>query len=182
MKLLYLLILIKKKRESAIKWFPFSFFSPAVLPASSPIDSTAERIVGGGSAIAGQFPFIVSLRTVSSNKHFCGGTIHSSRYVLTAAHCVDKQVSLNVKVVTGAVLLSSGGSSYSVTTITMHPNYNAYTYLNDVAVIRTASSIVFMEQVQPIPITSNFVDNNLNTVAVGWGMTTVRNYYSNEPL
>lgn len=84
------------------------------------------------------------------------------------------RVSLNVKVVTGSVLLSSGGSSYSVTTITSHPNYNAYTYLNDISVLKTSSSITYTEKVQPLPISVNFVDQNINAVAVGWGLTSVR--------
>lgn len=84
------------------------------------------------------------------------------------------RVSLNVKVVTGSVLLSSGGSSYSVTTVTSHPNYNAYTYLNDISVLKTSSSITYTEKVQPLPISVNFVDQNINAVAVGWGLTSVR--------
>ena len=130
--------------------------------------------MGGGSATPGQFPFIVSLRTVSSNSHFCGGTIHTIRYVFTAAHCVAQKVSLNVKVVAGSTLLSSGGISYSVSTITSHPNYNAYMLANDVAVLRTSSAMSFTSQlVQPIAISADFIAHNLMAVAGGWGVTTV---------
>lgn len=122
----------------------------------------------------GQFPFIVSLRTISSDSHFCGGTIITGgRYILTAAHCLDGKVSLNVKMVTGSILLSSGGVSYSVKSMVSHPNFNKYTFLNDIGVVMTASSITFTEQVQPIGISANFVEHNKNAVAVGWGMTTV---------
>lgn len=86
---------------------------------------------------------------------------------------MTNKVSLNVKVVTGSILLSSGGSSYSVTSITSHPNYNAYTYLNDISVVKTSSSISFTEQVQPLPISANFVEHNTIAVAVGWGLTSV---------
>lgn len=130
-------------------------------------------MVGGSSANAGQFPYVVSLRTASNNRHFCGGTIHTARYVLTAAHCMANKVSLNVRVVAGSVSLSSGGTSYPVSTITSHPNYNAYTYLNDIAVLRTSSSITFTDSVQPLAISATFVAHNINTVAVGWGMTSV---------
>lgn len=129
--------------------------------------------MGGGSATAGQFPYIVSLRSVSSGAHFCGGTIHTSRYVITAAHCVANKVSMNVRVVAGSTFLSSGGATYSVAAITSHPNYSAYTYLNDIALLKTSSSITYSEQVKALPITANFVEPNRNAVALGWGLTTV---------
>lgn len=47
------------------------------------------RIIGGQNAEDGQFPYQVSLRTKLSNKHFCGGSIISSRFILTAAHCSE---------------------------------------------------------------------------------------------
>lgn len=83
------------------------------------------------------------------------------------------KVSLNVKVVAGSINLTAGGASYAVTSITSHPNYNAYTYLNDISVLKTSSSIAFSEQVRPLPISANFVEYNIHAVALGWGLTTV---------
>ncbi|TNN48417.1 Transmembrane protease serine 3 [Liparis tanakae] len=45
-----------------------------------------SRIVGGNSSEPGQFPWQVSLHFGS--EHLCGGSIITSRWVLTAAHCV----------------------------------------------------------------------------------------------
>ncbi|GJQ80528.1 hypothetical protein Trydic_g12419 [Trypoxylus dichotomus] len=45
------------------------------------------RIVGGSNAPAGEYPFMISLRS-SGNAHFCGGTLLNSLNVLTAAHCI----------------------------------------------------------------------------------------------
>lgn len=47
-----------------------------------------ERVIGGSDAQEGQFPYQVSLRV--GGLHVCGGTIISSHFILTAAHCVEK--------------------------------------------------------------------------------------------
>lgn len=44
------------------------------------------RIVGGNLSVEGQFPWQVSLHF--KNEHLCGGSIISSYWVVTAAHCM----------------------------------------------------------------------------------------------
>ena len=59
---------------------------------SSIVDAGDERlgkrmIVGGWEALPNEFPYLVSLLWFGS--HFCGGSIASSRHIITAAHCVE---------------------------------------------------------------------------------------------
>lgn len=49
-----------------------------------------ERIVGGGTAQPGQFPWQVSVRR--NGYGICGGSIISPTEVITAAHCVNSYV------------------------------------------------------------------------------------------
>jgi len=44
-------------------------------------------IVGGTNALDGAHPYIVSLR-LHKVSHFCGGSIISKHYILTAGHCL----------------------------------------------------------------------------------------------
>ena len=44
------------------------------------------RIVGGEPSLDGQWPWQVSL-VDKAGHHFCGGTLVSSEFVVTAAHC-----------------------------------------------------------------------------------------------
>lgn len=51
-------------------------------------DRNLERVIGGSDAQEGQFPYQISLRV--GGEHVCGGTIISNKFILTAAHCVEK--------------------------------------------------------------------------------------------
>lgn len=49
------------------------------------------RIVGGQEAVPHAYPYQVGIYvTFVGKKDFCGGSLVSPNYVLTAAHCVDK--------------------------------------------------------------------------------------------
>ena len=54
--------------------------------------ATVDRVVGGKSALRGQYPWQAQIRafndTVKAWGHYCGGVIISERFVLTAAHCM----------------------------------------------------------------------------------------------
>src|SRR5258707_5638319 len=57
-------------------------------------DSTEQRIVGGSDTSIEKNPWQVAIVAAiipqDSRAQFCGGSIIASRWVLTAAHCVDE--------------------------------------------------------------------------------------------
>ena len=174
-------------KTSVTFWIVFSWFgaiaqatwTPAV--TSSPIQDpisffhlSAGRmrplIVGGDEATPGEFPFIVSLQ---ASRHFCGGSLIASNWILTAAHCV--QGGGVRRVVIGAHDLSrlEQAEVFQPKRVIPHPQYNATKTDFDYALIQLDGN----SQFPPIRLASeNLNEQEFNgnppllTVA-GWGAT-----------
>lgn len=132
-----------------------------------------ERNFGGAAASIGQFPYQVSLRKNNGTTHFCGGSIITKRFILTAAHCTQGPSSKpqNVQIVVGTHLRSSGGTCYALNQIVNHPEYKAETKENDIAVLRTKFYIKFTKLVKPIPLPRTDVpeQGDFPAISSGWG-------------
>lgn len=130
----------------------------------------APKIVGGTDASASDNPFQVALlnRSFSNNysAQFCGGTLVSETFVVTAAHCSDFIAAANVQVLTGARRLDGTGVRRNVVRITIHPGWNPVTFDNDVAVWQLASAA------SGIPVATLATDDGqvgADLLATGWG-------------
>ncbi|XP_028174858.1 transmembrane protease serine 9 [Ostrinia furnacalis] len=92
------------------------------------------RIIGGRPAPPGKWPWQV----VVLNRYkeaFCGGTLVSLRWVVTAAHCVRKK--LYVRLGEHDLLTRGPGEmELRVTEAVVHPHYDPDTVVNDVALLR----------------------------------------------
>lgn len=119
----------------------------------------------------GDFPYQASLRT-ASNGHFCGGFIHTNRWVVSAAHCTFLRTIATTRVVVGTVLRSAGGILHTTDLIRNHPSYNSLTLANDISLVRTASPMVFNDNVKAIPLGRTHIGSGVPAVATGWGQTS----------
>ncbi len=102
-------------------------------------DSAADgRIVGGSVAPNATHKFQVGLLTKNVadnfNAQFCGGTLISANFIVTAAHCSDSSTPSQVQVLTGTQDLDGTGVRRNVVAIHIHPNWNPNTFDNDVSV------------------------------------------------
>ncbi|KAF2364076.1 CUB domain [Trinorchestia longiramus] len=101
----------------------------------------ASRIVGGEEASVDEYPWMVSLG-VGYQGQFCGGTLISNDWIVTAAHCISEDLPQNpenLEVGLGYHSLASPTSSSITRTarqVIPHPDYNDRTLNNDIALIR----------------------------------------------
>ncbi|KAK3731505.1 hypothetical protein QZH41_008533 [Actinostola sp. cb2023] len=139
---------------------------------------TRARIIGGRRADRGAHPWQVMLWNKSKGKHFCGGTLVSDSWVLTAAHCVSKiLVPSNVRLRLGKHVRTrseKNEQSIDADMIQIHPNFDLTIYDSDIALIRMSKKVIFTDYIQPICLPSSASDfslvsvNHTGTIS-GWG-------------
>ncbi len=141
-------------------------------------DSGNERIIRGVEAVPHSQPWLVSLRTVTSNGmlagHNCGGALITDQHVLTAAHCVDGSNPQSLAVVVGLHNLYSyeAENVFFVENLFVH---NGYSNLNsivkdDIAILKLNKKIRKSDTISTIclPWYDDFLVGS-NVLISGWG-------------
>ncbi|KAH8364950.1 hypothetical protein KR200_006078, partial [Drosophila serrata] len=143
----------------------------------------SPRIVGGTKATTGQFPHQISLRRRGS--HTCGGSIISSTYILTAAHCVKSGNNVaparQLSILAGSLQLSGGGGeTRQVAAVHVHPKYRGDGY--DVAVLRLTQPINLNANAKVIELSSEDPPTDASVYISGWGYISNSGPISNDLL
>jgi len=131
-----------------------------------------ERIVGGEQATPYEFPWIVDMRQTG---HYCGGSIISPEWVVTAAHCSTGSPS-NYRLIAGDhnIAVEEGNEqSRQVVRIIRHPLYGSgVQYSSDIALMRVDPPFEFNQYVQPITLANSTFLPTARSVVAGWGALT----------
>uniref|UniRef100_A0A8D2D5N6 trypsin n=1 Tax=Sciurus vulgaris TaxID=55149 RepID=A0A8D2D5N6_SCIVU len=122
------------------------------------------QIVGGYTCQKNSLPYQVSLNV---GYHFCGGSLISDQWVLSAAHCYNRfQVCLgehNIDVIEGDEQFIQAAK------IIPHPNYNDSTADNDIMLIKLNSPATISSRVSTISLPRSCPTAGTQCLVSGWG-------------
>ncbi len=135
-------------------------------------EALTPRIVGGFDAAPGAWPWMVALVKAGSSSNFsgqfCGGSLISQQWVLTAAHCVDDRKASDFKAVLGLYNLKTDrGTVATIKQIKPHPNWNTTTFDSDLALLELATPVNF----PIVTLSTQKATTGENAIAIGWGST-----------
>lgn len=150
--------------------------------------SEASEIINGTAASTSTYPWMVFLRT-SSGDQFCGGSLISSTWVLTAGHCFLNEAGNEIDIPSGAtasIVLNSDSSTTldsnaiigQIGQIIVHPSYmpDRATSPNsddfDIALVELTAAVE-LQPVQLLSGTAPEVPADTMARIMGWGTTAL---------
>nr|CAD7432064.1 unnamed protein product [Timema monikensis] len=144
------------------------------------VESTFElpptRIVGGTTTGVNEYPMMAGLVDVVDRIVFCGATIISRRWLLTAAHCLVNKLLNQTVVLVGDHDTSTGADTnasrlYLISRVIGHQNYNTLSEANDIGLIKVNQDILFSLEVGPVCLPWNYKGSYAGETveALGWG-------------
>jgi len=136
------------------------------------------RIVGGVETEVNEYPWQVGMVSTGTTRIWCGGSLISDQWVMTAAHCViDEASPSGIEVLLGEHDKTSTTESdmvrMGVSEIINHASYVASTTDYDFALLKLSEPIVFAEHphIRPIcmPVDDSKDYADYIATVTGWG-------------
>ncbi|XP_041656534.1 coagulation factor VII [Cheilinus undulatus] len=138
-------------------------------------DGSWTRIVGGVLETKGGSPWQVLVRR-SDGYGFCGGTLVSERWVVTAAHCMEQPADHVTVGDFDKRRPDPGEQLIKVQKVFIHPHFHSFTFDSDIALLYLAQPVIrgptAIPACLPDPHLSKYLVQEGNRgVVTGWGLT-----------
>lgn len=133
----------------------------------------------------GEFPHQVllgwpKLDDPDQNDLQCAGALISDRYVLTAAHCLNREPPAIVRFGEHSIRSEDAGQvDVPVESTVVHPEYSASAVYNDIALIKLSEPVTFNRLVQPACLWTEH-ELNMTVITAGFGLYDILG--NNPPL
>lgn len=139
-----------------------------------------QKKIVGGTIVASGHPWQVSLGISwivnPQNAHFCGGSVLSRTFILTAAHCLVDTPPQNIAVTAGTLSLQRNSLRVNVLRVIIHPRYDPKSQDNDIGMLELIEPLPEGANIAAIRVLtagreSDTVREGRTLTVTGWGAT-----------
>ncbi|RXM91559.1 Anionic trypsin-1 [Acipenser ruthenus] len=133
--------------------------------AAAPVED--ERIIGGYECHPHSQPWQVS---INIGYHYCGASLISDQWVLSAAHCWQNPYSQFAVLGDHHIWKHEGTEQFvTVDEIYWHPRYDYQTLDHDIMLMKLSHPVTVNEYVRPVPLPKGCPAAGDMCIVSGWG-------------